>query len=142
MTPDFVEKVLLFGIAGGVGIICKIVYDWLSNRPDDPAPRARIEVSKCADCDGKCAHHGDLDERMHAVERCTVQIKKEQAGLTASFTAHADHVDKRLDQGHENFRAMRKDIGRMSNSLTTIATIIEERTKRRVDADPKRREGD
>ncbi len=133
MTSTFIEKVLLFGIAGGVGIVCKIVFDWLATSKAEPDEHH---------CDGKCVHHEDLGNRVSIIERCNMQIKREQSSIAASFSAHADQVNRRLDQGNENFQALRKDIGRISTSLTTIATIVDERSKRNIDQGFRRRKDD
>ena len=109
-----IEKALLILIGGICTVFFKLLYDV-------------IKPSKVED-KHHCEDHTECTTRIAAMETCNSVIKRDHASLAATFQAHVEHVNKRLDQGQENFKALREDVGRISLSLTKIATVIEERT--------------
>lgn len=77
----------------------------------------------------RCDKHEDCQARLKDCEQCLSKAKKDHASLAATFTAHAQHVDRRLDEGRQDFRALREDISGIRESLSSIAAIIKERTR-------------
>ena len=108
LTVDLAEKLILLGMAVVVGIVGKIIWDWLKEGHDNKEEKEE-KPRLC-----HCMEHEHQVSRLDAIERCNTMIKKDHASLTASFKSHARQVNKSLDQGQANFIAIREDIGTLS----------------------------
>ncbi len=107
-------------VANIVGLNFWIIKEFLKTRGKEPEMKNEKQ---------HCEEHGDCIDRIRACENCNARIKKDQASLDATFRTHARHVNKRLDEGRDDFKSLRKDISKMTKAITSIATVVEERTK-------------
>ena len=116
------EKVLLLVIAvclGFVGgIMQKIVWSFFNQ------VKGKENMSST-----KCSSHEECLMRLNVCEKNTNKAQRDYVELSTSFKDHARYIERRLDQGQDNFKMIKEDIKKMCNTLTVIATRIEERNK-------------
>ncbi len=99
-----INPVILIVLSAVTGFIVKIIWDWFQS--------GRLEKGvymKAADCEN------------HRDKCCLPQIKKDIGILKVEMMAH----EKSLDQGREDFRLLRKDIGGIKESLAGIKIVLE-----------------
>jgi hypothetical protein len=104
-------------------VIGWIVKGWVENYRSGRVEKKAIYVSS-ADCQAirdKC---------------CVTQIKKDLAAEHSDLESFQREtkirlraVEKRLDQGREDFQAIRRDIGEINKTLASMAAILEQRAK-------------
>ena len=105
MEIDPVLKLMLGIVSGAViGFIFKIIWDWLKTGRFEKG--VYVTSVHCEQIRDKC---------------CMPQIKKDVEVLKTEMKAH----EKKLDQGREDFRLLRKDIGSIKESLAGIKSVLD-----------------
>ncbi len=110
MTEDLIQNVA--GGAIGLPVVIYILKDWLKNRSRGNSTMV----------------HDDHGKRIKIVEDDVGDIKTGYASLKSEFVMHAKQVNKKLDEGREDFKAIREDISKISENMATITAIVKERS--------------
>lgn len=97
-----------------VGIVFKIIWDWLKH--------GRSQLPFNAGCP-ECSR---LGSRIHELEACMIQEKMTRKTIEAEITAH----EKRLNEGSEVMKKLKEDI---SDIKTNVATLLERSKRTRED---------
>lgn len=118
MVDKFLVMIVMGSLGAGLvgGLIQKIIWDWLKERKGDNAVT------------GRCEDHENCIDRIEACERCNANLKSNHSALNATFESHAEHITKRLDEGRQDFMAVRKSISKIDTSIAAITAIITERS--------------
>jgi septal ring factor EnvC (AmiA/AmiB activator) len=108
------EIVLAAIVSGSAALGGKIVWDWFSAGRAGDAYLKREEFLR------------------HKSECCVMALKSDfithkehDGGVRADIESRLKSVEKRLDQGREDFTALRKDIAAINKSMARITAILE-----------------
>ncbi len=105
------DPVLSVFLAAIIVLVGKIVWDWLINSRTGKG--VYMTISHCEAAREKC---------------CMPRVKKELGVLGSRVT----ETEKKLDQGREDFRFIREEIGEIKESLARIQAGVESALRNQV----------
>ena len=125
------DQILLVLIIGGIAFVSGLSKDilwsglkklFVSGTENKPSAKliSPKNIEDCKDCkDCLCL------DRIKKCEICSVSMKKDSVG----FNKDIEHMKKRLDRNDHEAEETRLAIHSIDNSLASLVTIVEERTK-------------
>jgi hypothetical protein len=129
MTTAQVEIFAVFLLSAGAAIGGKIIWDWvMSGRVGDAYLKRSEFLQHKSDC-------------------CVLKLKSEftehrelDMGRHSDMESRMRTVEKRLDQGREDFAAIRTDISNINKSMARISAVLEFKWGREAAGIPPREE--
>jgi hypothetical protein len=121
MGQTVIQAGIIGCMLGVIGIVCKIVWDWLKNR--------RPDTTKPVNDLGTCGIHGEFGARISHCEDNIQGIKEGQAALTATVTERTIAIEKELQRGNTKFGEMTSNINAMNVTLAGIAAVVNGKKK-------------
>jgi hypothetical protein len=117
MEPKIVMTAALAIFTAACG---KILWDWLwSGRTKQKS--IYMTEKNCIDIRSRC--------KMHVFQDTMAGERLDHGQFRERTNARLEAAEKQLDQGREDFKALRKEIMAMNTAITKLCTVIEERLK-------------
>lgn len=105
-------------IAAAIGLVTKIVWDWLNNR-DTPDVMASLPLTH-----PHCEDHDERNKSIHECMNCLVDVKKKQS----AFEERTSHILHELKRGTEKFDSLDQNISEIKASLAGLIALARERS--------------
>jgi hypothetical protein len=116
--PNMIWLYLLVSVALGnaSGLLIKLLADKLNSR--DRLNNGGMDIPQ--EILSQLCPRSEHEARLKAIEDCITSLKKAHSGMKAAFEAHLANITRQLEEGHDNFDNIRKDINRLTEAIVRL----------------------
>lgn len=121
IDPELGELLGILILTNALGIVAKMVWDWLKNRKDWDGDDRR-ELVKNGNGHGKCVHHDYLVAAQNgfhlSINELVTKTNQMQTMISVHLQAH-DQIKYELEKGSRQFETIHQEIRTLRDALSS-----------------------